>query len=127
MGDTLQYRKVIGAKYSFTNGEIKINLDGTNNNYFSNIDEIQLNPTDIELEDLHLEKDAISMIFSKPIICNIKSGKYHSSMFCGAKMEGKQIDSYVERLEDISDKIEIFKDDAVKQKKEEFQSRKIDE
>ena len=127
MGDTLQYRRVIGAKYSFVNGEIKINLDGTNNDYFSNIDEIQLNSNDIELEDLHLKKDAISLNFSKPIICNIKSGKYHSSMFCGAKMEGKQISSYVERLEDLSDKIDVFRDKSVKQKKEEFRSRQIDE
>ena len=91
MGDTLQYRRVIGLQYSLGKGEIKINMDGTNDDYYSNVDEIQIDPRNIDLNTLQLEKEAVTMQFSKPIICNIKSGKYLSTMLCGAKFEGKEI------------------------------------
>ena len=45
MGDTLQYRRVIGLQYSLGKGEIKINMDGTNDDYYSNVDEIQIDPS----------------------------------------------------------------------------------
>jgi hypothetical protein len=127
MGDTLQYRRVVGLEYSLGNGEIKINMDGTNDDYYSNVDEVQINPSSIDLNNFQLDKEAVTMHFSKPIICNINSGKYHSSMKCGAKFEGKESSQFVERLEDLADRIEFLIDESVEKKKEEIQSRRNEE
>ena len=90
MGDILQYRRVVGLEYSLGKGEMKINMEGTNDDYYSNVDEVQINPEVVDLNNLGLDKNAVTMRFSKPIICNISSGKYYSSMMCGAKFERKR-------------------------------------
>ena len=65
--------------------------------------------------------------FSKPIICNINSGKYSSSMMCGARFEGKERGLLVEKLEDLASKFGFLMDESVQKKKEEIQSRKNEE
>ena len=127
MGDTLQYRRVIGLQYTLGKGEIKINMVGTIDDYYSNVDEVQINPSTVGLNNLELDRNAVTMRFSEPIICNIRSGKYHSSMMCGAKFEGKESSLLVERLEDLADRFGFLMDESVQKKKEEMQSREDDE
>ena len=126
MGDTLQYRRVKGLKYSLGKGEIILKMDGTEDFYYSNADEVQINPNSIELDTCRLEKEAVAMEFSKPITCNIKSGKYISTFSCGTSFKGKEPFKYVERLEDLSDKLGFFKDESVKKRKEELQSNDLE-
>ena len=64
MGDILQYRRVIGLEYSLGNGEIRINMEGTNDDYYSSVDEVQINPEIVDLNNLELEKNAVTMNFS---------------------------------------------------------------
>jgi len=127
MGDILQYRCVVVLKYSFGKGEIKINMDGTNDDYYSNVDEVQINPDVVDLKNFGLDRNAVTMSFSKPIICNINSGKYFSSMMCGARFEGKERGQLVEKLEDLASKFGFLIDESVQKKKEEIQSRKNEE
>jgi len=126
MGDTLQYRRVKGIKYTLGKGEIIMKMDGTKDYYYSNADEVQINPNNIELDTCRLEKEAVAMEFSKPITCNIKSGKYNSTFSCGTSFKGKEPFKYVERLEDLSDKLGFFKDESVKKRKEELQSNDLE-
>jgi len=127
MGDILQYRCVVGLEYSFAKGEIKINMEGTNDDYYSNVDEVQINPDVVDLDKFGLDRNAVTMRFSKPIICNINSGKYSSSMMCGARFEGKERGLLVEKLEDLASKFGFLTDESVQKKKEEIQSRKNEE
>ena len=127
MGDTLQYRRVKGLKYSLGKGEIILKMDGTKDFYYSNADEVQINPNSIELDNCRLEKEVVAMEFSKPITCNIKSGKYNSMFRCGTSYEGKEPFKYVERLEDLSDRLDFFRDESIKKRKDESQSMDLDE
>jgi len=127
MGDTLQYRRVNRLEYALGSGELKINMDGSNDNYYSNVDEVQINPNDVDLSDFKLDKNAVVMNFSKPIICNINSGKYYNSVMCGTKFEGKDKSLFVERLDSLASRIGSLVDESVIKKKEEIDSRKNDE
>ena len=127
MADILQYRRVIGLEYSLGKGEMKIDMDDTNDNYYSNVDEVQINPEVVDLNNLELDKNAVTMHFSKPINCNISSGRYFSSMICGARFEGKERNQHVEKLEDLAKRFKFLIDESVQKKKEEIQSRKNDE
>ena len=126
MGDILQYRRVVGLEYAFGKGEMKINMDDTNDDYYSNVDEVQINPELVDLNSLELEKNTLTMHFSKPLNCNVKSGRYLSSMICGSKFEGKEKNLHVEKLEDLASKLEILADESVQKKKEILQSGKED-
>ena len=120
MGDTLQYRRVKGLKYTLGKGEIIMKMSGSNDFYYTNADEVLIDPKNIDMDDYKFEKKSVEMEFSEPITCNIKSGKYNSTFRCGTKLEGKKPFKYVERLEDLSDRLDFFKDESVKKRKEKF-------
>ena len=101
----MQFRNVIQLQYTLSKGQMKINVQDDNNNYFSHLDEIEIKPDDIDINDFEISDNVVTMQFSKPIICNVKSGKYHSYMLCGAKLEGKEKDKTVERLESLTEKL----------------------
>ena len=126
MSDILQYRKVISLEYALGKGQMRINMQDTNDDYYSNVDEVQIHPEIVDLNSLELEKNALTMLFSKPINCNVKSGRYFSSMLCGSKLEGKEEKLHVEKLEDLTSKLDMLVDESVKKKKDMLQSRKKD-
>jgi hypothetical protein len=102
---------------------MRINMEDTNDDYYSNVDELQINPEIVDLNTLELEKNAVTMLFSKPINCNVKTGRYFSSMICGSKFEGKERNLYVEKLEDLASRLDLLVDESVQKKKEMIQSR----
>ena len=121
MGEILQYRRVVRLEYSLGNGGIKINMEGSNDDYFSTVDEIQMGTGGVDLNNIGLDNDTVIMDFSKPVVCNIKAGRYYNSMLCGAKLEGKNRVLYVEKLDDLASKLEMLRDEAVEKKKEEIE------
>jgi hypothetical protein len=127
MGDTLQYRRVNRLEYALGSGELKLNMDGSNDDYYSNVDEVQINPSDVDLSDFKLDKNTTVINFSKSIICNINTGKYHNSIMCGTKFEGKDKNLFVERLDSLASRFSSMVDESVEKRKEEIQSRKNDE
>jgi len=127
MGDTLQYRRVMRLEYALGSGDLKLNMEGSNDNYYSNVDEVQINPNDVDLGDFKLDKNAVIMNFSKSIICNINAGKYYNSIMCGAKFEGKDKSLFVERLDSLASRLESMLDESVEKRKEDIQSKKNDE
>lgn len=122
MKDILQYRKVTSLEYVLGKGQMKINMDGTNDNYYSTIDEVEINTKELKMEHLEISENIVSMKFSEPIICNINSGRYYSSMKCGAKLEGKNTSLFVEKLESLSDKIGSFQDESLQELKDKIQT-----
>lgn len=112
MSDILQYRKVISLEYSLKKGEIKINMEGTSDNYYSKIDEVKINPENANLSHLEIFKKVVKMRFSRPIVCNIESGRYFSSMRCGVKIDGKNKDLLVEKLENLASKLGVDENES---------------
>ncbi len=127
MGEILQYRRVIALEYSLGKGETKINMEGTLDNYYSKLDKVNIDPNVVDLSNLKVTKNSVKINFASPIICNVDSGRHFSSMICGAKLEGKNEDLLVERLEDLAAKLGYSNDGAVmwqkKEKKDEEPGR----
>lgn len=113
MGEILQYRKVIALDYSLGKGETKINMDGTLDNYYSKIDKLNIDPNAVDLSNLKVTKNSVKINFTSPIVCNVDSGRHFSSMLCGAKLEGKNEDLLVERLEDLAAKLGYSNDGSI--------------
>lgn len=118
--DKFQYRKVVGLEYSFGLGEMKINMKGTTHNYYSKLDEVEINPKNLDLNSIEINNNRIHLKFSKPINCNVDSGRYVSTMMCGTELDGKNKDEFVERLDGLADKLGMLRDESVIKKKEEI-------
>ena len=121
MNDLLQYRKVTSLEYVLGQGDMKINIKGTDDNYYSKLDEVEINPEKIDLNNFEISKDTIKIKFSTPIICNINSGRHYSTMMCGTEFEGQDEDLLVERLRGISDRARSYRDESVQKRKDEIQ------
>ena len=122
MSDVLQYRKVKELQFSIVNGEMKINMEGSDNNYYTVLDEVEIDPASIDMSYLEINKNLVKMKFVSPIICNVDSGRHFSVMKCGTKFEGKDKDLFVEKLEGLASRLGSFSDDSVQKRKEEIQS-----
>ena len=119
MKETLQYRKVIQLQYELGKGEMRVNMDGTNDNYYLNLDTVELDPTKIDMSLLEISDNFVTMQFSEPIICNVDSGRFNSTMICGTKLEGKDTTKLVERLETLSEKLGIMQEKTMDENKNE--------
>lgn len=122
MSEVIQYRKVLGLQYSIDTGQMKIDLDGTNDNYFANLDEVNLNPKKVDMSYFEINKSVVSMKFSEPIICNVKSGRHFSSMDCDVAFDGKDERLSVENIGGLKDKLDYFTDENVEVRKDKILS-----
>jgi len=67
---------------------MKINMEGTNDDYYAKLDEILINPKIVDLHNLEIKKNGVKMDFKAPIICNIDNADLSRSMRAGVKFEG---------------------------------------
>jgi hypothetical protein len=102
MSDILQYRKVVELEFRLGEGETKINLQDAENNYYSKLDDINIDPKEVDLSQVILSKTGICLKFASPINCNIRSGRHYNSMMCGAELEGNDTSAFVEKINGLS-------------------------
>jgi hypothetical protein len=119
MSENLQYRKVTGLEYVMGKGEMKIFIAGIDDTYYSTLDTIDIPSTMSELNKIEIQNKIVKLEFSKPIICNVHSGRYFSSMICGAKMEGIDENLLVEKLGSLESKLGPIWEESVKKRREE--------
>ncbi len=105
MREIIQYRKVVALEYSLEKGEVKIKMEGTQDNYYFEIDKLTINPDNTDLGSLRVFQNEVFIIFSKPTICNVNSGRYFSSMRCGVDFEGDHEGELVEKLEGLASRL----------------------
>ena len=101
-----QYRKVVNFEYIPQSGKIKINVDGSNNDYISQVDKIQMamESSDFKIiKRLRIGKEAIYVDFTKPITCNINSGHYEDVLLCDVQIEGEDPLNYVEKIPSLKE------------------------
>jgi len=106
MSDTYQYRKVKNLEYIPQSGKIKMNVAGSNNDYISQVDKIQMamEKTDFKIiKRLRMGKESIYVDFTEPITCNLKSGYYEDVLLCNVQLEGEDTDNFVEKLPSLKD------------------------
>ena len=105
MTDTIQYRQVVGLEYTFGLGEMKINMEGADDNYYSKLDEVEIDPKTVDLSRFELNKNAVKMRFSTPVMCDIHGGEHYSLMKIGAKFEGKDKNLFIERIDGLASRL----------------------
>ena len=105
MADILQYRNVVELEFRLGEGETKINMKNTDNNYYSKLDDIKIDSSNVELSNLVFNKNGIKLKFNNPINCNIQSGKHYSTMTCGTKLEGNNKEQLVEKIESLASRL----------------------
>lgn len=111
MREIIQYRKVIALEYSLEKGEVKIKMDGTQDNYYFEIDKLTIDPDNTDLGSLRVFQNEVFIIFSRPTICNVNSGRYFSSMRCGVDFEGKNEGELIEKLDGLASRLVNLEDE----------------
>lgn len=119
MTENLQYRKVTALEYLLGKGEMKIFIAGADDTYYSTLDSIEIPSTMSELNQIEIQNNLIKFKFSKPIICNVHSGRNLSSMVCGAHFEGIDRNLVVEKLDSLESKLGPVWKEAVKKRMKE--------
>jgi len=119
MEDTIQYRRVIGLEYTLGTGEIKIDMENVTDNYFSKPDEVEINPKNVNLNHFGINDNVITIRFVSPINCNLTTERRFTTMTCGTKLEGDDLETNIEKIND-SKKISFY-DKELQKKKEEIQ------
>jgi len=120
MTDLVQYRQVVNLEYQLGEGNMKIDMEGTDDNYYSKLDEVEINPQIVDLKNLVINKNYIKMQFSAPVMCNVRDGKHFSSMMIGVKFEGDDKEKLVERIDRIAGRFGPLWDESVQKRKEEI-------
>jgi len=95
MGDILQHKIGVKIEYVVGQGEMKIDLEGSDDNYYAKLDEIMVNPLIVDLHNLDLKKNGIKMDFNAPLICNLDNFDSSKSLMGGVKFEGEEYLPYL--------------------------------
>ncbi|MEA3458746.1 MAG: hypothetical protein U9R21_08740 [Candidatus Thermoplasmatota archaeon] len=110
MKERLQYRKVTNLEYAHSSGQLKMNLEGIKDNYFSQANKLNLNAESKDFKNIHklkISKDTVNIVFLKPTECNLETGRYGSEMLCNVKIEGNDPFVYVEKLPGLKERLSM--------------------
>jgi len=123
MRDILQHKLGVKIEYIVNQSEMKIDMEGADDNYYARLDEIIINPQIVDLYNLDIRKNGVKMDFKAPIICNIDTMDLSRSMMAGVKFEGEDKDAFIKKIEEIATSFGPEWEKAVLMRKEEIQKR----
>ena len=125
MEDVLQ--KKIGVKVDITtvNQDIKINLEGSENNFFVKLDDLKLNTKIVEIDSLEIKKNNVVMGFKAPIICNNNNVDDTRSMLVGVDFNGVDKDVFITKIEETARSFGPEWENAVLRRKQLIEQRTI--
>ena len=126
MEDILQ--KKLGVKIDLVAGhdEIKIDMEGSEKNFYARLDEIQLNPKIVNLHNIEIKKNSVKMDFKAPIICNFNNIDPSKSMMVGVKFKGVDRDAFVNKIEETARSFGPEWEEAVLRRKDAIRKRNFD-
>jgi len=125
MRDILQHKLGVKIEYIVNQSEMKIDMEGSDGNYYARLDEIIINPKIVDLYNLDIRKNGVKMDFTAPIICNIDTTDLSRSMMAGVKFEGEDKDAFIKKIEETAISFGPEWEEAVLRRKEEIQKRRI--
>ena len=116
---------MIGLKieYDISQKDMKINLEGQEENYYANLDSIQINPKIVNFSNLDIKKQGIKMDMNAPFIFNPENPESSSPMIGGIKFEGLDKNSFIEKIEETARGFGPEWDSAVKKRRDEITKR----
>ena len=122
MGEILQEKLGVKIEYVVGQNEMKIDMEGTEGNYYAKLDEIKINPKIVDLYNLELKKNDVKLDFKAPIICNLEN-VISKSMMAGVKFEGEDKDAFIEKIEETVRSFGPEWESAVRKRKETIKKR----
>lgn len=123
MRDILQQKLGVKIEYNVGQNEMRIDMEGNDDNYYAKLDEIILNPKIVDLHNLEIKKNGVKMDFKAPIICNINNVDFSRSMMAGVRFEGEDKDAFIEKIEETAKNFGPEWEEAVRRRKEEILKR----
>ena len=123
MSDILQNLIDLNIEYAVNQEETKINMGENEDNFYTKLDEIKINPKIANINNLEIKKTGIKMNISAPIICRTEAIELNSTMMAGIKFEGKGKSEFIEKIEEKARSFGPEWEKAVEKRKAEILSR----
>jgi len=117
--------KILGVKIEYYVGVnlMKINMDSTNEDYYASLNQLQLDPRIVKLNNLKIEKKGMKVDFEAPIVCDIENIQPSVSMMKGIKFEGKDKNAFIAKIEETARNFGPEWEESVRKRKEEILKR----
>lgn len=100
MSNVLNKKMNVKIEYSKNSKEMKINLEGTGEDYLVNLDEVSINPKVVDVNNFEIRKSGVKMDFNAPVICDPANEDSIESFLVGIKFEGKDKKIIAKHLEE---------------------------
>ena len=125
MAEILQQKLGVKIEFILGHNELRIDMEGSDGNFYAQLDEIRLNPKIVNLQNLEIKKNGVKMNFNAPVICNINNIDETKSMMAGVKFEGLDKDAFIKKIEETARNFGPQWEAAVLRRTDEIDHRKI--
>lgn len=98
----MRHNQRVVMKYGGDLTSVRIEMEGTENLYLTQIEEILLNPMIVDIKTLEIKKDGINVDFTAPIIFDEKDTNLSSSMMKGVNVKGLDKDKFHNKIEQLA-------------------------
>ena len=102
MDKELRHDQRVQMKYGGDLSSVKIEMEGTDNLYLSQFYEILLNPMIVDIKELEIKKEGITLDFTAPIVFNENDKNLSSSMMRGVNVKGLDRDKFHKKVEQLA-------------------------
>ena len=100
MGDVLNKKMKVRIEYNKNSQKMKINMEGSEGDYYANLDEVSINPKVVDVNNFEIRKNGVKMDVDAPVICDPDNEDSFEPLLVGIKFEGKDKEKVVEHIEE---------------------------
>jgi hypothetical protein len=123
MDGELKHNQRVQMKYGGDLSSIKLEMEGTDNIYLSQFDEILLNPMIVDIRDLEIKKEGITLDFTAPIIFDENDKNLSGSLMKGIDVKGLDREKFHKKIEQLARSLGDNWERSVQKRKEKILKR----
>ena len=123
MDKELRHNQKIQMIYGGDLSSVRMEMDGSDNIYLSQFEEIILNPMIVDIRQLEIKKEGIAVDFSAPIIFNSNDTDLSSSMMKGVNVKGLDREKFRKKIEQLAKNLGEQWQKSVQRRKEKILKR----
>ena len=101
MNDLYKFERTMNIEYSSQSGNLKMNLEGGANNFYSFLNELEVSPNIVNIGSLKINRIGVHIELSAPVLCETDGEKFETKML-GVKFEGVKPDSLLKKIPGIT-------------------------
>ena len=98
----MRHNQRVVMKYGGDLNSIMVEMEGTENLYLTQFEEILLNPMIVDISKIEIKKEGINVDFTAPIIFDENDTNSTSSMMKGVNVKGLDRDKFHDKVEQIA-------------------------